>query len=80
MDAARRGQFTVKHRPEAAKEGAPHPLVLQATEGRKRTFFERKPEVVFDPLGVRPMLDVAAYKPSSKSVGVYGRERRWGYC
>lgn len=75
-DAARRGQFTVKRRPQASKKGAPYSLDHDASEGRILGFFERKPAVVLDPLGVRPILDVDAYKPRRKPVGVYGRERR----
>ncbi|CAM9136681.1 unnamed protein product [Pylaiella littoralis] len=72
-DAAVRGKFTVKRRPQsAAAGGALHPL---AQGGRKNGggMFDRKPQVVLDPRAVRPLLDFAAM-PSRKPVGVYGRE------
>lgn len=43
---------------------------------RTGSLFERKAKVELDPLGVRPILDVSAYKPSRKPVGIYGKERR----
>eukprot|EP00903_Cladosiphon_okamuranus_P013176 g12289.t1 len=69
-DAALRGQFTVKRRPQAMPPGGAHPLA--ETGG----IFDRKPKVVLDPLAVRPLLNVASL-PSRKPVGVYGRERRY---
>lgn len=68
-DAALRGQFTVKRRPQASAAGGAHPLA--ETGG----MFDRKPKVVLDPRAVRPLLNVASL-PSRKPVGVYGRERR----
>lgn len=71
-DAALRGKFTVKRRPQAA-EGA-HPLA-QASR-KSGGMFDRKPAIVLDPLAVRPLLNTASYKPSRKPVGVFGKERR----
>lgn len=72
-DAALRGRFTVKRRPQAV-EGV-HPLV---EAGRKsHGIFDIKPKskVVVDPLAVRPLLNVASL-PSRKPIGVYAKERR----
>ncbi|CAM9181900.1 unnamed protein product [Ascophyllum nodosum] len=72
-NAALRGRFTVKRRPQGA-EGA-HPL-LEAGRRKSHSIFDKKPQVVVDPLAVRPILNVASL-PSRKPVGVYGRERRY---
>lgn len=71
-NAALRGQFTVKRRPKAAGQGASHPLAGTKKSSR---LFDRKPDVVLDPLAVRPLTNVAALS-SRRPVGVYGRERR----
>lgn len=76
-DAALRGQFTVKRRPQqgGAAAGGAHPLSEAGRKGSGGGMFDRKPKVVLDPLAVRPLLNVASL-PSRKPVGVYGRERR----
>ncbi|CAM9761765.1 unnamed protein product, partial [Hapterophycus canaliculatus] len=77
-DAALRGQFTVKRRPQqgGAAAGGAHPLAEAGRKGSGGGMFDRKPKVVLDPLAVRPLLNVASL-PSRKPVGVYGRERRY---
>ncbi|CBJ30549.1 conserved unknown protein [Ectocarpus siliculosus] len=75
-DAALRGQFTVKRRPQEAAAGGAHPMLAEPGGKSSGGIFDRKPKAVLDPLAVRPLVNVASL-PSRKPVGVYGRERRY---